>query len=281
MAPGPELALEDAAVPRELGEGGEHGRLARRVAAGDVDRGERPVGAGVARDDLAQRVGLALEEGPGEALRRGDAERVAQPAGVLGRGPPLLAGHVDPDRPPLPLELGEPGPGRSHGVALRQRPHARGRLFPREVAEAEQQVVQPLGARGLARRVEALQRRLELGEGVAVEELAQLRLAEQLAQLRLVDGEGLGPPLGERRVALVEVVRDVAEEERGREGRGRLRVDRDEADLAAAHAAGEVHEAGQVEHVPQALAVGLEDDREGGVARGHLQQVVRALPLHP
>ena len=115
----------------------------------------------------------------------------------------------------------------------------------------------------------------------AVEQLAQLRLAEQLAQLRLVDGQGLGAPLGERRVAVVEVVGDVAEEQRRREGRRRLRVDGDQPDLALAHAARQLDEAGQVEDVLQALAEGLEHDRERRVARGHLQQVVRALPLHP
>ena len=98
---------------------------------------------------------------------------------------------------------------------------------------------------------------------------------------RLVDGEGLRAPLGEGRVPFVEVVGHVAEEERRREGRGRLRVHGDEPDLAAADAGGDLHEPRQIEHVAQALAVGLEHDREGRVARGHLQQVVGALPLHP
>ena len=112
-------------------------------------------------------------------------------------------------------------------------------------------------------------------------QLPQLRLAEELAQLGLVHGEGLRAPLGQRRVAVVEVVGDVAEEQRRREGRGRLRVHGDEPDLAAADAGGDLHEPRQVEDVAQALAVGLEHDREGRVARGHLQQVVGALPLHP
>ncbi len=52
----------------------------------------------------------------------------------------------------------------------------------------------------------------------------------QLAELVLVDGERLGAALGERGVAVVDVVGDVAEEQRGGEGRGRARVDGVDAD---------------------------------------------------
>ena len=281
MAPGPELALEHPAVLRELGEGGEDGCLARREATGDFGRRERAVGAGIARHDVAEGVSLTIEESPGEARRRCDAERVAQAPRVLGGGPALLSRHADPDGASLALEPAEPRVRGGPGVAVGQRAHARGRLVPREVAEAQQQVVEPLGARGPVSRVEALQRQLQLGEGVPVHELAQLRLAEELAQLRLVHGQRLRAPLGERGVPLVEVVGHVPEEERGREGRRGLGVHGDEADLAPPHAGGDLHQPRQVEHVAQALPVGLEHDREGRVARGDLQEVVGALPLHP
>ena len=49
---------------------------------------------------------------------------------------------------------------------------------------------------------------------VGVEQLAQLGVADQLAQLRLIDRQRLRPALGERRVAVVEEARDVAEEQR-------------------------------------------------------------------
>jgi hypothetical protein len=38
---------------------------------------------------------------------------------------------------------------------------------------------------------------------------------------------------------------------------------------------------GQVEHVPQALAVGLEDDREARVVAGDLEQALGLQPLLP
>ena len=43
-------------------------------------------------------------------------------------------------------------------------------------------------------------------ERIGVDQLAQLDLAQELAKLRRVNGEGLGPPLGQGRVTLVEEV---------------------------------------------------------------------------
>ena len=68
---------------------------------------------------------------------------------------------------------------------------------------------------------EVLELELELREGVRVEELAQLDLAEELAELRRVHGQCLRPALGEGRVALVDEVADVLEEERRGERRRR------------------------------------------------------------
>ena len=58
-----------------------------------------------------------------------------------------------------------------------------------------------------------------------IEQLAQLRVAQQLAELRLIDRERLRPPFGQRRVAVVDVVGDVAEEQRRRKRRRRPRID--------------------------------------------------------
>ena len=55
-------------------------------------------------------------------------------------------------------------------------------------------------------------------DGVAVEQLAQIGVAKELAQLFLIDGERLGTTLGQRCVAVVDVVGDVREEQRRREG---------------------------------------------------------------
>ncbi len=77
----------------------------------------------------------------------------------------------------------------------------------------------PSTDRRVVLRVELLQLPLDFGERVGVEQLAQLRFAEQLAQLRLIDGQRLRAAFGERRIAVVDVVGDVAEQQRRRERR--------------------------------------------------------------
>ena len=84
-----------------------------------------------------------------------------------------------------------------------------------------------------------------------------------------------------RRVVLVHVGRDVVEEERGRVRRRALRLDLDEIDLARLQRLQQAAQRGQVEHVLQALAVGLEDDREAAVLSRHLQERLRLQALLP
>ncbi len=128
---------------------------------------------------------------------------------------------------------------------------------------------------------EMLQLELRLRQRVAIEQLAQLGLAEQLAELGLVDGQRLRAALRERGVAVVQEVRDVAEEHRGRERRRLDGVGRVDADRALADLLRQLDERGDVEDVAQAFAIGLENDRERAEARRNLQQVVRALALLP
>ena len=59
----------------------------------------------------------------------------------------------------------------------------------------------------------ALQLPLDLLDGIGVEQVAQLFLAQQLAQQVAVERERLRAPLGRRRVVLVHVGRDVVEEQ--------------------------------------------------------------------
>ena len=70
---------------------------------------EGHVGAGVAGDQVADRVPHRLQEGARDADRQRGAQGVAQPGRVLDGGPPLLAGDPDPDRPAGLLEGGQPG----------------------------------------------------------------------------------------------------------------------------------------------------------------------------
>src|SRR5581483_9591172 len=171
-------------------------------------RGERPVRPGVATGEREERPRVADEERVGQTGRQHDPEGIAVLRGVLGRDPALLAGDRDADRAPLPIELGEPF------VDRRVRYRTGDELLWREIAEAEQQLVQPVDVPRRALRLEVLKLELELGERPRVEKLAQLDLAEQLPQLRRIDGERLRAPLGERRVALVDEAADVLEEQR-------------------------------------------------------------------
>ena len=139
----------------------------------------------------------------------------------------------------------------------------------------------PVGAARLVHRVEVLQLRLHLGQRVLVQQLAQLGLAEQLAQLGLIDGQRLGPPLGQRRVAVVDVVGDVAEQQRRRERRRDRRIDGHRLDLAVLDPPQRRHQRRHVEHVAQALAVGLEQHRERAESRRDREQIRGALALLP
>ena len=122
---------------------------------------------------------------------------------------------------------------------------------------------------------------LELGDLAGVEQIAQLGVADELAQLRLIDGQRLRAPFGERRVAVVDEICDVAEEQRRRERRRRRRIDDRDLDGPLPDLRQRLDERRQVEHVAQALAVGFEQDRERPEARRHGEQIAGLLALLP
>ena len=133
-------------------------------------------------------------------------------------------------------------------------------------AEQPQQVGHALGVAGLPVGREPLQLELELGQHVGVEQLPQLGPAQQLGQQALVEREGRGATLGDGRVAFVHERRDVAEEQRPRERRGlRGRRPRRPGSCARARSRISRSRAGHVVHVLEALADGLQHDREGRV----------------
>ena len=53
-----------------------------------------------------------------------------------------------------------------------------------------------------------------------IEQIAQLGVSKELAQLGLVDGERLRAPFGQRSIPVVDVVRNVAKQQRGGNGDG-------------------------------------------------------------
>jgi hypothetical protein len=88
--------------------------------------------------------------------------------------------------------------------------------------------------KALRKVLELLLERVEHG---FIEQIAQLGVADQIAQLRLIDRQRLGPSFRQRRVAVVNVVGDIAEEQRRRERRRLLRLDVDDTQRSAAHPA--------------------------------------------
>src|SRR5439155_11588810 len=116
---------------------------------------------------------------------------------------------------------------------------------------------------------------LDVLDRVRVEQVAQLLLTEELTQQIAVERERLRAALGRRRVVFVHVRRDVVEEERARERRGRAGLDLDDIEPPRLDAREERAQRREVEDVLKALAVGLEHDREGAVAPRDLQQRLR------
>ena len=271
-AAGAQLAAHDVAVALELAQ---HGAGVDAVALAQLVGRERPVRPRVARDEHTQRVGHVGEERLGQPAGRRGRQRVAVEPGLVGCHPARLAADAQADRAAFALQLGEQ---RRRVDALE---HALGDLLVAEVADVAQHVVQAVAA-GRARDLGAvLQVILHTRERVGVEQLAQLLLAEQLAQQVTVERQRGGAALGARRVALVHVRGDVVEQQRGGKRRGRRRLDLDERDLARVQPAQQLLQPGHVEHVAQALAVGLEHDREVGVAARDLEQVLRLQALLP
>ena len=115
---------------------------AQAVASGGVRHEERAVGAGVAGHQVDDRRGHRLGAGVGQADGHRHAEGVAQPAGVLGRAHPLLAGDDGEERPALGDELVDPLLHR--GAVDRPQPE----LVERQRAEQPELVVRLVDVAG-------------------------------------------------------------------------------------------------------------------------------------
>ena len=270
----PEAAADDLVVGLERSQ-----RLLDAVDRGaeprrDLRREERAVRSREpSYETLERTVGLAGERG-GEPEGERDAERVAEPGGVLHGGDPLLPRDPDADR----ASVGEQGVRQGLGVPDLD---AGSDLVVGQVAERPQQVVQVVGGSGAAAVAQTLELELHLVEGARVEELPQLVRAEQLAQQIAIEREGGGAPLGERRVSLVHVDADPSEEQRLRERRRVVGVDGDEPRATRPEVRHHLAERRDVEDVLEALPRGLQQDREVGVLGRLRQEIGRALPLLP
>ena len=227
----------------------------------DLIGGERPAAAREATQDPAQRVLPALQIGVGEPRRRHRAERVPVAPRILGGDQVLARGESHTHRTTLSLEC--------RGQLLVE-------LTGDKVASAQEQVVKLVGRAGAPAKL-----LLDLVHRVAVDEVAQLFLAEQLLEQVAIERERLGAPLGERRVVLVHVRGDVVEEERRGERRRARRLDLDQVDAALPQSLEQPPKGRKVEDVLEALAERLEHDREVGIAPGDLQEALRLEALLP
>ncbi len=233
------------------------------------------MGPGVAARQPRQRLLDLFQEGRRQSAGRHCAECVAIEAGVLARDPALLAADAHLHGAARLLEVAE-HPARGDGLEA-----ARLGLVHGEVAHGAQHVVEAVRVGRPGALAEPLEVGLHLFERGGVDQVAQLLLAEQLPQEVAVERQRGRAPLGVGRVALVHVGRDVVEQQRRGERRGPLGLHLHQRQLARVQAAQELLQSGQVEHVAQALAVGLEHDRKLPVALGHLEQRLGLQPLLP
>src|ERR1035437_6388344 len=127
----------------------------------------------------------------------------------------------------------------------------------------------------------ALRGLFNIGDGVGIEKFAEVGFTEKFAKLILVDGESLGAALGQRGIAIVEEVGDVAEEERCREGRGLAGFDYMDAELALFYFLENFNQSRHVEDIAETLPVGLEQQWERRITRGDAEQIVGAFSQLP
>ncbi len=176
---------------------------------GSFDLGERAIGAGVAADDVPQRIDHRFEEGFGHTLRRAHAERVTQAGHVFDGRKPVLApdGHLH--RATL-RDQRRKGLVESAGLG-----HTGADLVRAQRPEVAQQIVELVGASGLAVIGEALELAFYHIDDVGIEEIAELGVAEQLGQKGAVECQRRRPLLRDRGVVLVHERGDEVEHERG------------------------------------------------------------------
>ncbi len=98
----PQLAADEIPSALELAQ---DGAGVDAIAGAQLVGGEGPVRAGVAGDELAERIGYVREEGVGQPAGGHGAERVAVEAGLVGCHPALLPADAQADGAPFALEL--------------------------------------------------------------------------------------------------------------------------------------------------------------------------------
>ena len=128
---------------------------------------------------------------------------------------------------------------------------------------------------------ERLKRGFDLIESGGVENFAEVGVPEKLFKLRLIDGKSLGAAFGEWRVAVVNVIGNVAEKKRACERRRLIGFDHRDFDFATLNLRKKRGDGGQIKNIANALTIGLEKNRERRETSGDGQQVGGAFALLP
>ncbi len=114
-----------------------------------------------------------------------------------------------------------------------------------------------------------------------IDQVPHLRITEELGEKAGVDRECCRSSLCERCVTVVEELRHVAEQQALGEGTRGARLHVDDRDSSCLEVLEDRGQAGEVEHITQALPNGFGHNGEARVATGHSQQMGGTLALLP
>ncbi len=232
------------------------------------------MGAGKAADKLEDRRSDRREQGPGQVCREFNVEGIAVAGCILNSDVPSLAGNLDGDD----AAGGDQRIERFKNVG---RDDTLSDFVAGKIAQAKQQIVEAIGVPRTLVFAQKLELRFDFRNSDRIEQLAQVCFPEQVGKLGLIDRERSGAAFGQRSIPVVDEVSDVSEEQRRRKGRGFLRVDDVDVNLAIFDRTQNIDQRGHVEGVTQALPVGFEQHGERRVARGDRKQICRSFALLP
>ena len=232
------------------------------------------MGPGIAANQFQHRRRYRLQQSGRDSGRKGNSQRVAIASRILNGNQPLFSGYLDLEQSPgakQPLQLaGKLGVGETAQQFL-----------ARKITDAQQQVVDAVRGANALGFEQALQLLFHFADGIGVQQLAQVGIAQQVTQLLLIDGEGLRAALGQRRIAVVDVIGHVAEQQRRSKGRGSAGVGNMHAHIALADGAQRLQQRRHIENVAHTLAVRFQQNGKRGIARGDGEQIIGALALLP